>query len=103
MSYVDVSDYTPLERKKHLPVTEKGLLRIIYDHPDFIHVREMAGSRKAVRHEIFLHAIKCGVDEAIQKLLEFRYNEGQLDIDVIREIKNKCDAMYYDAVLSPMA
>jgi len=94
---------TPLERKKHLPVTEKGLLRIIYDHPDFIHVRELTGSRKARMHEIFLYAIKCGVDEAVQKLLEFRYNEGQLDVDEIRVIKHKCDAMYYDAVLSPIA
>jgi len=47
--------------------------------------------------------IKCGVDEAIQKLLEFRYNEGELDTDEIRAIKGKYDAMYYDAVLSPMA
>jgi len=94
---------TPLERKKHLPVTEKGLLRIIYDHPDFVHVRELVGSKKARLHEIFLYMIKCGVDEAIQKLLEFRYNEGQLDIDEIRVIKGKCDAMYYDAVLSPVA
>jgi hypothetical protein len=94
---------TPLERKRHLPVTEKGLLRIIYDHPDFVHVRELAGSKKLLKHEIFLYAIKCGVDEAVQKLLEFRYNEGQLDTDEIRVIKDKCDAMYYDAVLSPIA
>lgn len=94
---------TPLERKKHLPVTEKGLLRIIFDHPDFAHVRELAGSKKAQNHEILLYMIKCGVDEAVQKLLEFRCNEGQLDTDEIRVIKGKCDAMYYDAVLSPVA
>jgi hypothetical protein len=94
---------TPLERKKHLPMTEKGSLRIIYDHPDFVHVRELAGSRKAQRHEIFLYMIKCGIDEAVEKLLEFRYNEGQLDTDEIRATKDKCDAMYYDAVLSPIA
>jgi len=94
---------TPLERKKHLQVTEKGLLRIIYDHPDFVHIRELAGSRKARMNEIFLYMIKCGIDEAIQKLLEFKYNEGQLDADVIREIKDKYDAMYYDAVLTPVA
>jgi len=94
---------TPLERKKHLPITDKGVIRIIYDHPDFIHVRELAGSKKARTHEIFLYMIKCGVDEAIQKLLEFRYNEGQLDTDEIRAIKYKYDAMYYDAVLSPVA
>lgn len=94
---------TPLERKKQLPVTDKGVLRIIYDYPDFVHVRELASSRKALKHEIFLYAIKCGIDEAVQKLLELRYNEGQLDTDEIRVIKDKCDAMYYDAVLSPMA
>lgn len=46
--------------------------------------------------------IKCGVDEAIQKLLEFRYNEGQLDAEEVRVIKDKSDAMYYDAVLTPI-
>ena len=94
---------TPLERKRHLPVTERGLLRIIYDHPDFVHIRGLVSSKKAQNHERFLYAIKCGIDEAIEKLLEFRYNEGQLDTDEIRVIKNTCDAMYYDAVSSPIA
>ena len=93
---------TPLEKKKQLPVTEKGVLRIIWDHPDFVHTRELAGSKKARTHEIFLYSIKCGIDEAVQKLLEFRYNEGQLDAEEVRVIKDKSDAMYYDAVLSPM-
>ena len=94
---------TPLERKKQLPVTEKGVLRIIWDHPDFAHTRELAGSKKARMHEILLYTVKCGVDEAIQKLLEFRYNEGQLDAEEVRVIKDKSDAMYYDAVRSPVA
>jgi len=94
---------TPLERKKHLPITDKGVVRINFDHPDFVHFRELAGSRKAQKHEIFLYMIKCGVDEAIQKLLEFRYNEDQLDTDGIRAIKDKHDEMYYDAVLTPVA
>ena len=94
---------TPQERKKHLPITDKGVVRIIFDHPDFVHVRELAGPKKAKMHEIFLYMIKCGVDEAIQKLLEFRYNEDQLDTDEIRAIKDKYDAMYYDAVLTPVA
>jgi len=94
---------TPLERKKQLPLTEKGVLRIIWDHSDFAHARELAGSKKARLHEILLYIIKCGVDEAVQKLLEFRYNDGQLDTDEIRVIKDKCDAMYYDAVLTPKA
>ena len=93
----------PFERSKQLPLTDKAVLYIIFDHPDFAHVREAAGSKKARKEEIFLYSIKCGIDEAIQKLLEFRYNEGQLDTDEIRVIKDKCDAMYYDAVSSPMA
>jgi hypothetical protein len=93
---------TPLERKRQLPVTEKGVLRIIFDHPDFVHVRELVSSKKAKLHEIFLYSIKCGVDEAIEKLLELRHNEGQLNIDEIRAIRDKHDAMYYDAVLSPV-
>ncbi len=91
------------ERSKQLPLTDKGVLYIIFDHPDFAHVRELAGSKKGRTHEIFLYMIKCGVDEAIQKLLEFKYNEGELDTDEIRAIKGKYDAMYYDAVSSPMA
>ncbi len=93
----------PFERSKQLPLTDKGVLYIIFDHPDFAHVRELAGSKKAQKHEVFLYSIKCGIDEAVQKLLEFRYNEGQLDTDEIRVIKDKCDAMYYDAVLTPAA
>ncbi len=93
----------PFERSKQLPLTDKAVLYIIFDHPDFVHVREVAGSKKARKQEVFLYSIKCGIDEAVQKLLEFRYNEGQLDTDEIRVIKDKCDAMYYDAVSSPMA
>ena len=94
---------TPLERKRYLPVTEKGTLRIIFDHPDFVHSREQASSKKAKwLHEIMLYAIKCGIEEAIEKLLELRHNEGQLNVDEIRIIRDKRDEMYYDAVLSPM-
>ncbi|TET08435.1 hypothetical protein E3J84_06225 [Candidatus Aerophobetes bacterium] len=93
----------PFERSKQLPLTDKAVLYIIFDHPDFAHVREVAGSKKAQKKEVFLYSIKCGIDEAVQKLLEFKYNEGQLDTEEIRVIKAKCDAMYYDAVLSPTA
>jgi len=93
----------PFERSKQLPLTDKAVLYIIFDHPDFAHTRELAGPKKARTHEIILYTIKCGIDEAVQKLLEFRYNEGQLDTDEIRVIKDKCDKMYYDAVLSPIA
>ena len=88
------------QRRKQLQLTDRGVLYVIFDHPDFVHTRESATSKKAVKREIFLYAIKCGIDEAIQKLFEFRYTEGQLDIDEIRGIKDKHDAMYYDAVLS---
>lgn len=95
---------TPLEKKKQLPVTEKGVLRIIYDHPDFIHVREMVKSkRKVLSQEMLLYMVKCGVDGAVQKLLEYRYDEDELSIDEIRAIKDKCEAMYYDAVLMSVA
>ncbi len=90
---------TPIEKKKHLPVTEEGRLRIIFDHPDFVHVRELAGtSKKTQSYEILLYMIKCGIDEAIEQLLAFKYNEGQLDADEMRTIKDKRDAMYYDAI-----
>ncbi len=94
---------TPLERKRHLPVTEKGALRIIFDHPDFVHSREQVSSKKGKLNEILLYSIKCGIDEAVEELLELKQNEGQLNIDEIRTIRDKRDAMYYDAVLRPLA
>ncbi|MBM4446331.1 MAG: hypothetical protein FJ023_03135 [Chloroflexi bacterium] len=94
---------TTLERKRHLPVTERGALRIIFDHPDFVHTRELVSSKKAKLGEILIYSIKCGVDEAIEGLLELRYNEGQLNTDEIRVIRDKRDAMYYYAVLSALA
>jgi len=93
----------PYERQKQLQLTDKGVLYVNFDHPDLVHVREQARSSKARNHEIVLYSVKCGIDEAVQKLLELRYNEGQLDGDEIREIKRKCDAMYYDAVLISVA
>jgi hypothetical protein len=48
---------TPLERKRHLPVTERGALRIIFDHPDFIHARELVSSKKAKLNEILIYSI----------------------------------------------
>jgi len=93
---------TPLERKRHLPVTEKGALRIIFDHPDFVHSREQVTSKKGKLNEILLYSIKCGIDEAVEELLELKQNESQLNIDEIRAIRDKRDAMYYDAVLRPL-
>ena len=86
-----------------MPLTDKGVLNIVFDHPDFVHIRGLISSKKAKNDEIFLYAIKCGIDEAVQKLLEYKYNEGQLNADEIKEIKVKSDSMYYDAVLAPEA
>lgn len=93
----------PYEKQKQLPLTDGRILYINFDHPDFEHVKEQARSRKVRNQEIFLYAVKCGVDEAVQKLLELRYNEGQLDVEEIRRIKDKCDTMYYDAVTRSVA
>ena len=95
---------TSLEKKKQLPVTEKGVLRIIWDHRDFIHVRELARSRRRVlSREMLLYMVKCGIDGAVQKLFELKYNEGELSVEQMRGIKDKSDAMYYDAVLRSVA
>jgi len=90
----------PFERQKQLPITDKGVLYIVWDHPDFLHARNRAGSRKkAICQEILIYSVKCGIDAAVQKLFELKNNENQLDIDEIRRIKNRCDEMYYDAVV----
>lgn len=93
---------TPLEKKRHLPVTEKGALRIIFDHPDFVHARDQINSKKGKLNEILLYSVKCGVDEAVEELLELKQNESLLNIDEIRTIRDKHDAMYYDAIQRPL-
>ena len=91
---------TSLEKKRQLPVTDKGLLRIAWDHPDFVHIRYLAGKRKEkTNKEILLYMVKRGIDGAIQKLLAFRFNEGELDAEVINTIKATSDEMYYDAII----
>jgi hypothetical protein len=92
---------TSVEKKKQFPVNDKGVLTIIADHPDFIHIRDLAGKRKDKRNtEVLLYIIKCGIDGAIQKLLEFRFNEGDLDAEEMNTIKVMSDEMYYEANIS---
>lgn len=82
---------------KNLPITDKGIMRIVWDHPEFVRLRELAGTKKAKNREILLYCARCGIDEALRKLLELRYADNTLDIDKIRDIKNLCDEMLYEA------
>lgn len=90
---------TQVEKMKQLPVTDKGLLRIVRDHPDIRHILGLVGRNKEkYKKEILLTIVKCGIDGAIQKLLEFRFNEGELDAEQLYIIKSMSDEMYYNAI-----
>lgn len=84
---------------KNLPITEKGTVWVVYDHPEFVRLRELAGTKKERKREILLYCARCGFDEALRKLLELGYADNTLDLDKIREIKNSYDEMLYEASL----
>lgn len=84
---------------RNLHRSDKGVLHVVWDHPDFIRVREMATSKRARNREILLYCAKRGIDEAFRKLLEFRYADGRLDPDEINRIRNICDEMIYEGVV----
>ncbi|MBL7075663.1 hypothetical protein ISS37_10555 [candidate division KSB1 bacterium] len=84
---------------KNLPITEKGIIWVVYDHSEFVRLREIAGTKKGKKREILLYCARCGIDEAFRKLLELRYTDDTLDLDKIREIKNSCEEMLYEASL----
>jgi hypothetical protein len=84
---------------KNLPITEKGIVWVVWDYSEFVRLRELAGSKKNKNRETLLYCARCGIDEALKKLLELRYNDNTLDLDKIKEIKNMCDEMLYEASL----
>jgi len=93
---------TPIEKRKQLVITDKGILNIAWDHPDFENIRTLAGERRQKwrNKETLLYIVKCGVDGAIQKFLELKITGDQIDQNEAREIKYMCDEMYYDAIES---
>jgi len=84
---------------KSLPITDKGVIWVVGDHPDFIRVREVATSKRTRNREILLYCAKCGIDEAFGKLLELRYADNRLNPDEIKRVKNICDEMIYEGVV----
>jgi len=84
---------------KNLPITDKGVIWVVGDHPDFIRVREVAASKRARNREILLYCARCGIDEAFRELLELRYADDRLDPDEIKRVKNICDEMIYEGVI----
>lgn len=99
-----ISKYTPaygkglfFERWKNLPINQSGEILIIWDNPEFIRIREQAKSKKSEGKEIMLYLTKCGMDEAIRKLLERRLNEDKLTTDTLKEIKDIHHDLVYAA------
>jgi len=87
------------ERWRNIPINEKGVIHIIWDHPEFVRLREQAKlkSKKNEGKEIMFYCVKCGADEAMRKLLELRYNEKKLTIDELKEIRIIYNELVYGA------
>lgn len=90
------------ERWRSLPRNEKGLIHILWDHPEFVRIREQARvkSKKLESKEIMFYCVKCGADEAMRRLLELRYNEKKLTSDELKEIRRIHNELIYAAHLS---
>lgn len=86
------------ERWRNLPITDKGIIRVIWDHPDFIHLREKASSKKARKLETLLYLVRIGIDEGVKELTVFKNNEDLLDSEEIKRLYHMRDEMYFDAV-----
>lgn len=86
---------------RNLPVetSQKGVLYVVWDHPEFVRARQLTGSKKERGRGIMLYCAQCSINEAFRKLLELRYADNRLDADEIRKIKNLCDEMIYEAVI----
>lgn len=102
-----ISKYTPaygkglfFERWRNLPINQSGDILVIWDHPEFVRVREQAKSKKSEGQEIMLYLTKCGMDEAVRKLLERRLNENKLTTDALKEIKDIHHELVYAVNIS---
>ena len=82
---------------KNLSINEKGVIWVVWDHSEFVRLRELAGSKKARNREIILYCARCSMDEVLRKLLELSYRDNNFDPDKIKETKNLCDEMLYEA------
>ena len=99
-----VSQFVPVlgrgqffERWRNLPRNEKGVVHIVWDHPEFVRLREQARikSRKVEGKEVMLYCTKCGADEAMRRLLEIRHNEKKLTPDELKEIRRIHNELHY--------
>jgi len=88
------------ERWRNLPRNEKGIVHIIWDHPEFVRLRKQAKSKKTEGKEVMLYCTKCGADEAMNRLLEIRYNEKKLTSDELKEIRRIHNELVYSTHIS---
>jgi len=84
------------EKWRNLPITD-GVLRVVWDHPDFLRIREKSKPRTKGK-EIYLYSVQRGLDEAIKLLLVKNYKNEELTEELIKEVLRKRDEMYYDSV-----
>jgi hypothetical protein len=84
---------------RNLPITEKGVIYVIWDHPDFVRGREIANTQKQTNKQILLYLAKRGIDEVLKVIMTNRHTDNRLDAEEIKKVKNMCDEMIYDAVI----
>jgi len=87
------------ERWKNLPRNDKGLMYIIWDHPEFVRLRENSRlkSKKMEGREIMFYCTKCGASEAVRKLIEAKIGESNLNGDSLKEILRIQNDLVYAA------
>jgi hypothetical protein len=84
---------------KNLPINEKGVMNVIFDHPEFVRARERAKTKRDLKKDMLLYIVSCGINEALQKLLEMNSVEKVIEPDKIRSIRQSCDEMLYEAAI----
>lgn len=85
---------------RNLEINEQGVIHLIWDHPDFERARARGTTKKAQNQEILVYCAQRGIDEVLRRLLGNRLAEERLDSEEIKKIKNLCEEMIHDAVVS---
>ena len=77
------------ERWRNIPINDKGQILVIWDHPEFVRLREDAleKSKKMWLKVIQLYCIERGADEAMAKLIEKKLSEGQLTSEAVSDVR----------------
>jgi hypothetical protein len=85
---------------RNLEINEQGIIHVIWDHPDFERERARSSTKRGLNQDILVYCAQRGIDEVLRRLLGNRLAEERLDSNEIKKIKNLCEEMIHDAVVS---